>query len=348
MPVQALGMSTSPTPYPLPDRSDFTLTTAAQIGAALPHLLGFHPEQSIVCLWRKHRQLLVTQRADTPDDDPASSGERFTDYVRALFAPVRALDVDEVIVVYVAREPDVPDGLVRRVAEYCPVPVRVHLHMRGARIRECTPDHDHGESWRWIGTKERQQAAAYFTAPDGPRPARTRQAVTEGLSYRPRDGEVHTDDHSRHRIPLDDLMDTLTCSPPRVSADVLRDSVRSVAARDAVLWSAARMTVVDRRALLRHLVEALAATAPGRAATIAVATAVVAWLCGDGVHANAATDRCLIEDPDNRMGNLIAGIIRHGVPPSELEPPLPVMPEEPLDGGEFHVDGVRPRRFSLR
>ena len=346
MPVQALGMSTSRTPYPLPDRSDFTLTTAAQIGAALPHLLGFHPEQSIVCLWLKRRQLVVTQRADTPDDDPAASGVRFTDYVRALFAPVWALDVDEVIVVYVAREPDVPDGLVRGVAEHCPVSVRVHLHMRGARIRECTPDHDHGASWGWIGTKERQQAAAYLTAPHAPRPAQTRQAVAEELSYQRRDGEVDTDDHSRHRIPLDDLMAALMCSPPRVSGDVLRDSVRSVAARDAVLWSAARMTMDDRRALLGCLVDALAQTPPGRAATIAAATGVVAWLCGDGVRANAAIDRCMIEDPDNYMGTLIAGIARHGVPPSELESLLREMPEETLNSGECHVDGVRPRRYS--
>ena len=74
-------------------------TTAAEIGAALPQLLGFHPEQSVICLWLKCRQLVVTQRADTPDDDPADSGVRLTDYVRALFAPVWALDVDEVIVV---------------------------------------------------------------------------------------------------------------------------------------------------------------------------------------------------------------------------------------------------------
>ena len=333
-------MPTSPTPSRSPDRSDPTLTTAAQIGAALPHLLGFHPEQSIVCLWLKDRQLVVTQRADAPDD------EQFRDYAGALFAPVRALDVDEVIVVYVAQEPAVPDGLVRGVAQECLAPVRLHLHMRGAQIRECRPGHDHGESWRWISTKERQQAAAYFTSPHAPRPARTRQAVAEELSYRPCDGEVETDDHARHRIPLDDLMAALMCSPLRLSADLLRASVCSVAARDAVVWCAARMTVVDRRVLLRHLVEALAATAPGRGATIATATAVVAWLCGDGVRANVAIDRCLTEDPDNYMGTLIAGIVRHGVSPFEVESLLRQMPEETLNSGECRVDEVRPSRYN--
>ena len=86
-------MPTSPGPSPSPDGSDLTFTTAAQIGAALPHLLGFHLEQSIICLWLKHRQLVVAQRADAPD------GEQFTEYVHALFAPVRAHDVDGVIVV---------------------------------------------------------------------------------------------------------------------------------------------------------------------------------------------------------------------------------------------------------
>ena len=238
-----------------PIASDYTLTTAAEIGAALPHLLGFHPEQSVICLWSKCRQLVVTQRADTPDEDLAASSEQFTEYVDALFAPVRALDVDEVIVVYVAREPVVPDGLVRGVAEHCPVSVRVHLHMRGARIGECTPGNDHGESWRWIGTKERQQAAACIAAPRAPRPARTRQAVAEELSYRPRDGELETDGHARHDLPVGDLMTALTISPLRVSSDVLRVSLRSVAARDVVLWCAARMALVDRCALLGCLVQ---------------------------------------------------------------------------------------------
>ena len=106
------------------------------------------------------------------------------------------------------------------------------------------------------------------------------------------------------------------------------------------------MTMNDRRALLGCLVDALAQTPPGRAATIAAATGVVAWLCGDGVRANAAIDRCLIEDPDNYLGTLIAGIARHGVPPSELESLLREMPEETLNSGECHVDGVRPSRYS--
>ena len=141
-------------------------------------------------------------------------------------------------------------------------------------------------------------------------------------------------------------MTALTSSSLRVSADVLRATVHSVAARDAVLWCAARMTVVDRRALLRCLVQALAGTAPGPAPTIAAATGVVAWLCGDGVRDNAAIDRCLAEDPDNRMGTLIAGIVRHGVPPYEQESRLREIPEDWLAGIECHVDGFRNRDYN--
>jgi hypothetical protein len=86
--------------------------------------------------------------------------------------------------------------------------------------------------------------------------------VAEELSYRPRDGELETDGHPRHDIPVDDLMTTLTISPLRVSSDVLRVSLRSVAARDVVLWCAARMALVDRCALLGCLVHALARTPP--------------------------------------------------------------------------------------
>ena len=82
--------------------------------------------------------------------------------------------------------------------------------------------------------------------------------------------------------------------------------------------------------------------------SIAAATAVVAWLCGDGVRANAAIDRCLIKDPDNYMGTLIAGIVRHGVSPFEVESLLREMPEETLNSGECRVDGVRPSRYSPR
>ena len=59
-------------------------------------------------------------------------------------------------------------------------------------------------------------------------------------------------------------------------------------------------------------------------------------------------DRCLTEDPDNYMGTLIAGIVRHGVPPFELESLLRETPEETLNSGECRVDGVRPSRYSPR
>ena len=88
--------------------------------------------------------------------------------------------------------------------------------------------------------------------------------MAEELSYRPPDGEVDTDGHPRRSIPLNDLMTALTSSPLRLPADVLRASVRRVVARDAVLWWAASMTVVDRCALLGSLMEALAGTPPGR------------------------------------------------------------------------------------
>ena len=92
------------------------------------------------------------------------------------------------------------------------------------------------------------------------------------------------------------------------------------------------------------------------AATIAAATGVVAWLCGDGVRVNATMDRCLTENPDSRCltenpdsrwETLIAGIVRHGVPPHELESLLREMPEESLSGIECHVDGARTSRYSL-
>ena len=83
------------------------------------------------------------------------------------------------------------------------------------------------------------------------------------------------------------------------------------------------------------------------AATITAATGVVAWLCGDGVRVNAAMDRCLTENPDSRWETLIAGIVRHGVPPHELESLLREMPEESLNGIECHVDGARTSRYSL-
>ncbi len=46
------------------------------------------------------------------------------------------------------------------------------------------------------------------------------------------------------------------------------------------------------------------------------------------------------------MGTLIAGIVRPGVPPFELESLIREMPEETLNSGESRVDGVRPSRYS--
>jgi hypothetical protein len=105
-----------------------------------------------------------------------------------------------------------------------------------------------------------------------------------------------------------------------VDVRVLRDATATVEGRDVVMVWAAWLSITERKFLLHKLLHALRATPDNGepVANVAASACVVAWLCGDGVRANAAVDRCLRAAPDHVMGGLLESVLQLGIPPQAV------------------------------
>jgi len=322
-----------------------SLTDPTQIAASLPHLLGFHPQESLVFLWLKSNTLIVAQRADLCPGLPSD------EYAESFCGPGSNIPADSVLGICVSRQTRGWVPLWRHLDSVCPVPIRARLHVSGSKVAPVTPDGRLSKPWRWIGVRERDAASRDF--PDR-RPQRGRDRLKDEVEYDPSRAigdECLVDEPTRIRTRpnqsnLGQLASMLARQPLMCSPRLLADAAREHQGRDLVLWCAARMGVADCRSLLDGLLEALRGTRVGAGAHLAAAASVVAWLCGDGARANAAVERCLTEDPGNTMGALIDQTIAHAIPPAQVREMFVDTPLSVLGLAEGLLDEDFIRRYS--
>lgn len=283
--------------------------------AALPHLLGFHPRESLVCLWLAGNELVVLQRADLPE---VHLPEVIDEYLDAYLAPARQVRCDGVVPVCVTKRSDLASEVAILLPDVTPVHVRGLLITDGSRVRDARAR----GRWNWISTADRQHAAEMFAASChqvAGAPLRDRAQVVAEVEFDP--------SAVANRPPRDwgdesraMLSEALRSGPDAILRDthlVAQIGVH-VQGRDALLWWAAHTEPARRRELLDGVLSALRATPPGCAANLASLCAAVAWMCGDGVRANAAVDRCLAEDGDHILGRMIEAAMVTAVPPSSF------------------------------
>lgn len=321
------------------------LTDPAQIAAAMPHLLGFHPQESLVFLWMKGNTLVVAQRADLC---PEMASEV---YAESYCAPGSNIPADSVLGICVSRRTQGWAPLWRDLTSVCPVPIRARLHVSGSKVTPVAPDGRLSKPWRWIGVRERCAAARHFA---DRHPERGRDRLKDEVDYDPRRAIVEEcvmDEPTPIRTStiqsnVRQLASMLAGRPLMCSPRLLADAAREHQGRDLVLWCAARMGIADCRTLLDGLLEALRGTRVGAGAHLAAAASVVAWLCGDGARANAALERCLTEDPGNTMGALIDTTITNAIPPAQVREMLVAVPVSALGLSEGLLDEDFTHRYS--
>ncbi len=313
------------------------------VAASLPHLLGFHPVESLVCLWLSGGRLVVSQRADLPSQGAHAAD----DYAAAFFATAQHVPADAAICVIVTRHERMIQGLRAAIAQQLPVECRAILQLHGSQVRDLRePDGD----WTWIDARSRQWAAQRF--PDSsPALSRTRietECDADEAAYEEM-GELCPDPSTalpstalpstalaRMRDFVDHVM-SQTAHGQQVDARpwphvpvpkdrLLRDACLNSVGRDLLLLAAANLPARQCASLLESLLRCTRATPPGHAGNVAAAAGVVAWLCGDGVRANVALERCLLDDPGNVLGILLEDTVRTGVPPQAVRALLADVP----------------------
>ena len=285
------------------------MSSPQSIAASLPHLLGFHPRESLLGLWMHAGELVVVQRADLPETEQCDGESGF---VRAYLEAARHVPCDEAVFVCVSGRVDLANTLLQQVADACPVPVRARLVLHGSRVAESGAD----RPWAWVSTLDRQAASTVFDVPHRS-VRRGRDDVVAELAF---------DADAAWTVPepaslLMDADATLTFLDARDFGNprrrrTLRDITLSVQGRDLVMWWCAHQPVEERHTLLTALIAGLRGTTPEVSAHLACATAAVAWMTGDGVRANAAVDRCLAEHPDNALARMIESAMAVALAPS--------------------------------
>lgn len=328
------------------------ITSPSQIAAALPHLLGFHPRESLVVLWMAEDTLVVAQRADL---EPTMASR---DFVDAFLAPTAHIAATCAVAIVVTADGESTRGLEIELRRRCRVSLRSVLVVQGSRVRESSRQGECGP-WIWISAADRTWARENFPgtepqphraaivremAPNVPPNVPPKEVAAGGRGESPKSGEIHAPGFTAGAIET--LVRMFSGHPAGWRSSLVGDGAACVAGRDLVVWWAARLRGSERERLLELLIEALGRTPQGKAAEIAAATGVVAWLCGDGVRANAALDRCLAEDRRNSLGMMLDAVIAAGVPPHSVESMLLEIDAETAGIPEGLMDVETGRRYS--
>ena len=343
-----------------PHRSgDRTLTLRGPdwVVASLSHLLGFHPQDSIVALWLGGGEVRLVQRIDLPTTTAPRSGDVAA--VRgAVLHSIGLTRADSVVLCVVGdrgSDPDLPGGAL--IADLCRAVQGSGCTVLDALLVEqgpdsairwwsylcersccppegrCVPDEvttTVGAEFAWEGVAvqpSRDAVAAEFVGD-----AERRAAVAACLDEAPWDAIPEDLEEWRdHAIAdLQDLLGLGDAESTDGSAD--HDSAnpdgvspwRAAAALRALGDVRVRDTVLwhlvrapSRRRSLTAATALLRAAPEGSIAPIATCTAIAAWVSGDGVRARFAVERALDDRPGYGLASLLDSALDAGMSGSD-------------------------------
>lgn len=287
------------------------LNGPADIVQSVPHLLGFHPQESLVviALNEQHR-LVLSMRVDLDGGAEAINGGALDD------AMAQAGASQLVAVVYTESAGDLPSrDVVDALRGHHPQPLMDALLVRDGRWRsylceqECCPP----EGTAIAGSAAAEQLAAE-QAGVGRGVLPNRDAVAASIAAGPR--LVAPTEHPTavafalvpSTIGRTDLQD--------VEVADLAVFCQSGKGRDLLIATAVKNGTEAQ--LLATLTTAASRLSDVDAAHVCGLLSVAAYLTGDGVLARAASERALAGNPDERMARLMATVVDKAIPPQVL------------------------------
>lgn len=315
-----------------------SLRSPAALCCAVPHLLGFHPQDSAVLVWLTGGSIILTQRLDLP-----TAATELEGWAGAAWAH-RAVEIADEVIVVLCVDPlteihgpglDALARAVRNQAERSSTAVRDVIVLRGDRWRsqlcpdpECCPPEG-----RQIPVDLRSSVAEHF-ASDMAQPLPTRADVVASLTQDPeaaaavestgvlrRGRVVHRAVRERWRDSALSNLRSWTASgrseaTPHRTAHLLL-ALRDVRVRDTLLWHLTRMEPTQLRTAQGQLCRLLRQAPEHETAPVATVAALALWLLGDGVRATAACDRALADDPHYTLALMLAVAVGTGRSPAE-------------------------------
>ena len=317
-----------PKSSPLPDR--VRLDDLTDLASAVPHMLGFHPSESLVAIAVRgpRERLSFSMRLDLPEpqdyDDVAEMTAFRMDHADAdavmLFVYTDATD----------RAGDLPlRGLVEAIEDSLSVPLREALLIDDGRVwsylcsvERCCPAA--GRPMRADSPGALALAAAHAlhgntVLPDRDALVATTRAVggIAAESMLQAIMRVDLDELDQCDALLDELCERISEPPCRLSHDdaaamVLR--LHDIQFRDAVI-----SRLAARDGVLERLVADVARLAqPPYDAPAAAVLAMSAYLRGDGVVAGAAAERALATEPSYSLAQLVLDSLARQLDPAAV------------------------------
>ena len=341
-----------------------SLTDSADIAAALPYLVGFHPHESVVLValgGPTGNRVGLTVRADLP------AGAASAAVTTALARSVATDDPAGVVVAVVSEAPDdrgrlpggddvpglphrdvVHDAVVALAA--LDIPVRDTLLVRGGRWWSydcteacCAPEAGEplpggvsvlataSAAAGQVVARDRTALEARIAPLEGPARAAMEEVTWRLVDRRARPAREDPDAEARRS--WDAVLRAVRRCRPRA---VRRLPDREVA---GVLWALVDVRVRDRALTLALGDDAAAAellwTECTRRAPVpmdaapATLLALSAWLRGDGAMANVALQRALDSRPTYTLARLLADGLAACLPPAELRAMLITVTADP-------------------
>lgn len=284
------------------------LSRPEHVLAAVPHLLGFHPQRSVVIMWMHEKLLVLVQRVDLPETNPESGDIR--EWAAHVCSPQRTITSDAALVVFfvesVAQSSDSAFIVGALLEALCP-PVLDVLYAGPDGWRDSL---ERTHPWDRVSA---DSAALGFTG----EPLASREALSlapVGAIKPPSRNRVgrHTE-RTCIQILTASMQSECVVSDHELSA-VLR-GLRSVSVRDHV---GGLLLDSDPSQASAAWAELVMRSPSGYAAPLATLTALAAWLAGDGARAWCAIDRALADEPGYVMAELMHGIVSAPVPPATV------------------------------
>jgi hypothetical protein len=317
---------------------ELSITSIDSLIAVIPHLLGFVPTKSVVCLWTLDKRISLTMRVDLPVMETNFDANAWAEQL--LSCGIHSGGTNIHVVIYADVNSSDFAQAIGRAASHSGLHVDTLITMCDAKRfeYECTECH----SSKCIGHEVMPEASdlrkmgALLPVPAASReeviaeideilnPHVRALVVTESAAYtalRASNADAHNLEKWRdesialvrrdwgHVSSLDDPLRALT---PQLARSIV--ALNDVRCRDAVLWVIARPDT-DLQQIgeyLAHVViNAPESMVPGPASVLSA----VRWLQGDGLRAMAACLKALNAAPDYTLALLVETALRAGLPP---------------------------------
>ena len=341
-PVRAIvsGMTTT----------DDTVSLSGRRGllAAVPALLGFHPEESMVmiCLSGPRRRVGPVIRVDLADHPAAgrasatvgqlqAHARRHADEVAVLCfteQPLPPAELHELIAALQRSGTAVLDAAVVRSGHAYSVPGPGRD--RPARCTDAVTEVPNGEDPQVTAITaasimggrgilaNRQALHASIAGPSGSEAAKASAAVhAAAAGLYGAVGSVGSVNRLRLRR-MADVAVQRALAQATASGGVERANSASLVLLlcDAAIRDHLIAEVVDdlESPWLPMLIAVARSVPDDQAAEVCAVLAVAAYRRGDGALAQVAVDRCLAAEPDHRLAHLMLGVMAAGLPPADL------------------------------